>query len=333
MERQVGKMMIYCCGGTGINIGKYFTTYREKEGLSSGFAKMQAVFIDTSKSNLSSEINQDELYVLEGLDGSGKIRAENYREISESVHDILMKYPPGDINIVLSSGGGGSGSVIAPALTSELIKREKSTIVAMVSSTDSRIEIENSVKTLKSYEAIAKLRETPVVMLHYQNSSETSRSSVNTELQEDVVRLAALFSRQNKELDSADLRNWLIYTRVSKNEPRLVFLDMKDGQNNRIESNRAHILTVATLAYEGMPTNIGSPVDYQCVGYIAPENEGSIKLSGPSNYLILDGMIGDVYNKLAEALAAIDEQNLAKKRTTKSLVDENDKIHGDGMVL
>ena len=97
----VGKVMIYCAGGAGINAGKYFTTFRDTAP-SSGFADMQAVFIDTSVSNISIDIDEKDIYLVQGLDGSGKIRAENHKEISESIHDILLKHPPGDLNIVLS---------------------------------------------------------------------------------------------------------------------------------------------------------------------------------------------------------------------------------------
>lgn len=323
--------MIYSTGGAGINVGSFFTKFRE-ENPAAGFAEMQAVYIDTSMSNIWNrpEIKSEDVYLLEDMDGSGKVRAENYREISERINDMLLKFPPADLNIVLSSTSGGSGSVIAPSLASELLKRERNVVVAAIASTDSRIEIENSVKTLKSYEAISQLREQPVVMLYYENNKENQRTEVNTSVRNDIVKLAALFSRQNKELDSADLRNWLNYSKVTKAEPRLVLLDFANGP---VESARSQILTVATLAYEGTNTNIGSAVDYQCVGYIAEENKNSIQLTGPNHYLIVDGRIIDVYSHLANELGRIDELNAAKKRTVKSIVDGNDKVQNDGLVI
>ena len=330
MQKEIiGKVVVYCAGGAGINAGKYFTTFRDTSP-SSGFAEMQAVFIDTSVANMSDDIKETDVYLVQGLDGSGKIRAENHKEIGESIHDILLKHPPGDLNIVLSSTSGGSGSVIAPSLASELLKRDKNVVVAAITSTDSRIEIENSVKTLKSYEAIAKMRNLPVVMMSYENSIEKSRNEVNKQVQEDIVKLAALFSRKNKELDSADLKNWLNYTKVSKHEPRLVTLEFAVGL---MDSGRAHILTVATLAYENMNTSIGSAVDYQCVGYVLSENEGSIKLTNATHYLVVDGLVVDIYGKLSAALEKIDEANLARKRTVKSIVDDEDQVNNNGLVL
>ena len=328
-ESAVGTMMVYCCGGTGINIGKYFTTLRNKKERD-GFANIKIAFIDTSLSNISSEIEKDEIYLVEGLDGSGKIRSENHKEIGESIHDVLLRYPPQDINIVLSSTSGGSGSVVAPLIVGELLKREKNVIVSAVASLDSRIEVENSVKTLKSYEAIAQMRNTPVAMLAYENSAEKSRNEVNDDARQDIIKIAALFSKQNKELDSADLRNWLNYPRVTKLEPKVVKVDFHNGP---LQTHRVHIVTCATLAYENMNTNLGSTVDYQCVGYIPSDNQESVALADAMHYLIVDGLIGDIYTRLSEALAKIDEQNMAKKRSTVSLVDASDRVGGDGLVF
>lgn len=326
---QIGKMMIYACGGAGINIGSYFQQFQDIK-TSEGFAQMNVVFIDTSASNFNDTIKQGNTYLVEGLDGSGKIRAENHREIAESIHDILMKYPPGDINIVISSASGGSGSVITPSLVSELLKRDKNVIVSNVVSTDSRIEIENSVKTMRSFEAIAQLRKQPVAIIQYENSSESSRSAVNDKARSDIEQVAALFSKQNKELDSADLKNWINYTKVTKVEAKPVLFNIAHGQ---VEANRAHILSVATLAYEGMNTAVGSPVDYQCVGYVSQGNEQGIKLTAPIHYLMLDNIITDTYLKLAKQLADMDEANLARKRTGITMLGDSDKIQDDGLVL
>ncbi len=330
MEKEnIGKVMIYCAGGAGINAGTFFTGFRDGKQ-QNGFAEMQVTFIDTSRSNITEEIIEEEIYLIDGLDGSGKIRAENHRQISESIHDVLLKHPPGDLNIVISSASGGSGSVIAPSLVSELLKRDKNVVASIITSTDSRIEIENSIKTLKSYEAIATLRERPVVILPYQNNKETTRWDVNKLVVQDIIYLSALFSRQNKELDSADLRNWLNYTRVTSAKPKLVSMSFS---HQKIDSGKYQILTVATLAYADMPTSLGSPVDYQCVGYVQGANEENIAMTTATHYLIIDGQVVAMYEKLASALKEIEEVNMAKKRSTASIVKDSDHVNDDGLVL
>ena len=329
MQKDVGNMSLYFCGGAGINIGKLFLDIGDGQQ-SKGFANMHLTYIDTSRSNISDDIKDEQVYLINGLDGSGKIRAENHKQISECVHDILMNHPPQDVSIIVSSNSGGSGNIISAALLKELLSRDKNVLVVGVSSSDSRIEIENSVKTMKSYEAISKMCEKPVVMMHNENTADSIRQTINSDIKEEVVQLAALFSRQNKELDSADLRNWLNYTRITELEPKLVFMGITHG---KVEGMKSNIVSVATLAHEGHNTNLGTTVEYQCVGYIPSENETTIKLESAVHYMLLDGMIGDIYLKLSDNLAKMEESNLARKRTTVSLIGNNDKIDKSGLVF
>lgn len=104
-EIQKGKVRLFCCGGGGINIGLRLEKYRGHQ--EAGFAQLETVYIDTSRSNLNRSVDQDNCYLIEGLDGSGKIRAENHQEISQRIRDILQTHKPGDVCIVLSTAAGG----------------------------------------------------------------------------------------------------------------------------------------------------------------------------------------------------------------------------------
>lgn len=103
-----GQVRVFCCGGGGINIGSMLEEYRGSEEIAA--ARLNPVYIDTSKSNLARNrhsINDEYCYVIDGLDGSGKLRAENYESITEHVRDILQKFKPLDLNIVISTAAGG----------------------------------------------------------------------------------------------------------------------------------------------------------------------------------------------------------------------------------
>lgn len=99
------KLRLYCAGGTGCNLGTRFLKYANKQN--HGFAEIDCVFIDTSKSNLSPEIPASQIYLFEGLDGSGKLRPSNYEALNERSKEILHQFKPADVNVMLSSGGGG----------------------------------------------------------------------------------------------------------------------------------------------------------------------------------------------------------------------------------
>jgi cell division GTPase FtsZ len=159
---------VYACGGAGINLGSQLVKFNNRKD--PGFAELKTFFIDTSKSNIQSNIPEDNIYLVDGLDGSGKKRDTNYVALAECSKEILHQFKPADINIVLHSASGGSGSVIAPILVSELLSRKSLTIVILIGSTSSRIEAENTSKTLKSYEMISHKRNMPVIAAYKENS-------------------------------------------------------------------------------------------------------------------------------------------------------------------
>lgn len=99
------KISIYAAGGGALNIVSELAKYTKKE--EEEFADMSLFFIDTSRSNLSSNIPDDSVYLVEGLDGSGKRRDSNYTALSECSKEILHTFKPGDLNIVVHSASGG----------------------------------------------------------------------------------------------------------------------------------------------------------------------------------------------------------------------------------
>ena len=149
-------LQIYAAGGAATNIAARFNKMRDQT--SPGFAKISTRFIDTSRSNIDTSIPDSDVYLFEGMDGSGKLRRSNYATISERSKEILHRFKPQDTNVVIHSASGGSGSTIGPVLVSELLERGENVVVVLIGSTGSLIETENSLKTLQSYEAISKLR-------------------------------------------------------------------------------------------------------------------------------------------------------------------------------
>lgn len=328
-EMQKGKVKLYACGGGGINIGARFERHR---GLSeTGFAEIDTVYVDTSRSNLSRQIDQKSCYLMEGLDGSGKIRAENYEEISGRVRDILQQHKPGDVNIVLSTAAGGSGSVIAPSLVSELLDREIPVIVITIGNADTRLEAENTLKTLKSYEAVAKLRKAPVVMAYVQNSEQMPRAKADAHVESIIMALAVVYSRENRELDSKDLFNWLRFDRVTTFGPQLSALTLLDGSSDI--DDLGNIISVATVAAETESTKISVTPEYQCVGYIPANADTTVLGTTPLHFVTSDGVFGDVAAGLQRMLAEMEESRSARLPKKSNLLSNTDKPTESGLVL
>lgn len=330
-----GQITLYACGGAGVNIAKFFEKYRktslEDHPDDQAFARISPVYIDTSQSNLRSDVPEEATYVIRDRDGSGKVRGENADVITKCTLDILQKHKPANVSIVISSTGGGSGSVIAPSIVSELLERGKTVIVCAIGSEDSKIELENTSKTIKTYENIAKLRKKPVIMLYASNDDhETGRAGVDAEMTQAITKIAALFSRHNRELDSKDLENWIFYNNVTSFAPKLCFLDFYPGKITNLKNGE--VVSVATLCLDGMSSSTGMVVEYQAVGYVTEEQNKKTTLTSALHYVILDNIISDIYDEIANKLRLRQEQ--ADARIVKqSILSDNDKPTSNGLIL
>lgn len=327
-DMQKGKVKLYACGGGGINIGARLEKHRNHS--EAGFAEIETVYIDTSRSNLQRQIDQKSCYLMEGMDGSGKIRSENYQEISGRIRDILQQHKPGDVNLVLSTAAGGSGSVIAPSLVSELLARDIPTIVVTIGNADTRLEAENTLKTLKSYEAVAKLRKAPVVMAYIENNESTPRTKADAYVESMIISLCALYSRENRELDSKDLFNWLNFSRVTSFEPQLAALSLLDADSDL--SKLGHIISVATIAAETDNTKLAVTPEYQCVGFLPEGADTSVLQASPLHFVTSDGVFGAVAVNLQQLLKAMDESREARIAKT-GLLSNADRPTESGLVL
>lgn len=307
-----GEISIYACGGTGTAVASRFEQYRDK-GAIDGFAKVTPFYIDTSMSDINSDLPREFLYIFDKVDGSGKLRRENNEVIKAEINAILHSFRPSDLNVVVSSASGGSGAVIAGYLLNELQRRGETVIVITVGSCDSRIELENSIKTMRTYERAAVVNNMPVPLAYFENNSSNTKESVNAEIEQLIRSLVSLFSRQHRRLDKTDLVNWLNYTKVTDIEPRLVLL--ATYPMSQLRTTSIDVISVATLCPEGQDSAIGIPIEYQAVGYISDTNNQNIKLQEPVHYCIVDGVIPGIVGELQKQLDVFTEHRRSKTST------------------
>ena len=329
-----GLVRVYACGGAGINIASLLEKHRNNDDV--GAAKLHITYIDTSKSNLARNrhsIADEHIYVIDGLDGSGKIRAENYEAITSHAKDVLQAHKPMDLNIVISSAAGGSGSVIAPTIVGELLDRKVPTIVLMVGSTATRLDAENTLKTIKSYESIAQRKKAPVVAIYAENSANVTRGDVDESLKYAVLTLAILYSRQNHELDSQDLFNWLRYDRVTSFDPQLAALTIRDGRDlNASLSDLGHVISVATLGSSPDQVYFPTTPDYQCAGFLPESSSDRFKERCPFNYIVSDGIFPDIHARLNSFLKDLSE-GTAARIVKRNIVSRDDDATETGLIL
>lgn len=330
IEKVKGRISIYAAGGAGTNIATRFEKFRGKA--QPGMAMVEPTYIDTSKSNmLNANIDPKAIYHFQGLDGAGQVRREHAAVVKERVKEILHTHKPGDLAIVLHSASGGSGSVIGPILVQELFAREVPTIVIMVGDASTRLYAENTLNTIKSYEAIAKAAAAPIVAAYLQNTHETPRQEVDGEIESTVIGLAALFSRENTELDSRDLYNWLRFDKVTTfKTPMLAGLHIvKNGESHDHVGN---VISVATLAKAGADTMLSFMPEVRFLGLFPADMSEHVSSKSPVHYITGDRVIHEAVANVQKVLAHLSEEQQSRV-AHKSILGAGDRADETGLIL
>jgi len=332
---------IYAAGGCGINLAsKLGKTVPE------GFANMEFAYVDTSRSNMTrNNVPEDKKFLIKDsngneIDGSGKERAANVEHIRKDAERVITMFKPSNFNIVIHSITGGSGSVIGPVIVTELLKRNLPVIVLLAGSSDSTIEIENGIKTMQSYDAIASRHNTPVIC----HCEFGAWSKVDTATLQITSQLLALLSGNNHGMDTADLTKWLNLKVVGHAPSKLYTMDTVIGEKCVDHDGKPfYPISVATLVTEGPngpnDYSINPRPDYQAMGIVPEEWEfndsvekKAHKFMGvePLHFVVSDG-IHTYYNLLDNAKKEIEER--IKTSRVSASISKGVQADDDGMVL
>lgn len=331
LNRPRNTVRLYACGGGGTNIAFNLERHRGKPDV--GFADLDICYLDTSTSNLASRrelVPANAVYLVDGLDGSGGFRAENSEEISQRVRDMLQRFKPADLNIILSTGGGGSGSVIAPSLVSEMTARGAPVIVIAIGDDATRVDAENTLKTLKSYEAISRKNNVPVVLAYFQNDYGRGLDKVDRDVEELISMLCYLYSNHNHGLDKKDLEHWLRFDKITSFQSGLVALGVvcKD----EAFPNQGNIISVASLNTVPVRPIIGTRCESHCYGAV-PENVHEAALAVlPVHFFTNDSLIQITVDSLDKLVKDIKETAAARLHR-RDILSRDDKITDNGLVL
>lgn len=252
---------IYGCGGTGINI----VSQLMKKNLT-GLADVKAHFVDTSRSNFGSiagnTFRDEDCYIIPGAtDGSGKERSTNYAPIARAIPDVLVSHPAGDLNILVFSGGGGSGSVIGPKLAEELLRQKKPTVFFVVGSAENSQTTRNTMDTWQTLNGIAKKNEATAVVFYEDNGAVAQDHNVDTQMVLGLLSILDLYSGDHDRLDSSDVHRFFNV----KNGPGVALLDITPDYDHA--KSLPYPLAVASLHGSVETAKPSLPSEYGCEGY------------------------------------------------------------------
>lgn len=326
MSTQVprGRIALFGVGGAGCNLAYRYHEVAGKE--SAGVAIVEPYYLDSSFANAKPGM-EERMYVLEEKEGSGKIRTENRVELSRAVAPVLQKFHPGDLNIVIASGSGGTGSVASGYLTSRLLELGHRVIVILVGSDECERAATNTLNTIKSFEGIAQKADKTVLMYYEHLKPTDRRSAVDDRIWFVISSLAHLVSRRNRELDLKDIENFVNFAKHTSAKPQLSVLEV---YRTTEEANNAadFAMAVASLLPDPDSESIGFRPEYRCTGY--PE-EGL-----PQGVKALHFVAGvePVHGMFKNLTKSTDEISSAKNaRTVRDSIVKNTEVDDEGMVF
>lgn len=321
------RLTVYGCGGGGINLASHFENAEVRDGQ----ASIEVTYVDTSISNLRNGLDRKRAALIEGVDGSGKVRRENADAISESIKKFLLDHPPGDLSVVIYTGEGGTGSVAGPLIHSELMLRDQQVISIVVGGEESALATDNTVDTLKTLDAISQKRGKNVVFAYQHNDPTTTRSEVDAHVHTTVAALSVLASRQNDELDTRDVYNWINFSEVSRLgfDPALVRLRVFDHESAIESAKDFDAISVASLLANPAVSRPAWQPDYSSTGYCNLEAITGEKQEGLHYMLTHD--VGTIYNYIAEVQGQIQERKSARKGVQR--LSNKDEADDNGLVL
>ena len=319
-----GVIRMYGAGGAGTNL---IGSWHAMDGRAhEGTAKCLIAYADTSRSNLPEDIDDSKIFLLDDKDGSGGVRAENHVDISRNVPGLLQKHPPGDLNVVCFSCSGGSGSVFGPLTIRELIKQGKPVVAIVIGSEESAIRRKNTLNSIKSLDNLARELGTPIVAFYVHNSPGVKRSEVDVRCRYVMAALSILASRQNRELDSADLANWLNFSKVTQVEPQLSLLHVYDNPEDVDQSTEP--VSIASLLKDPDEATFSVVPEYSTTGYPRERPESFKQL----HFVITIDGVQKIDKMLNERLTDAQKQAAARVKQD-SIVKADDHVTSDGLVL
>lgn len=318
LEKAVGTLRIYGCGGTGVKRAHPFQGQPHNEGL----ADVSVTYVDTSMSDFAKDIDLEDCFLTEDTDGSGSKRSANPHIISSVIRQVPVKFAPGDVNVVIMSGIGGSGSVIGPLLCKELLMRDAPTIAIVVLSTVSQLAITNCLDTIKTLAGQSRLANKPLITLFHNNGANTDIDAVDEAIYNQITALQILASRSHMGLDTADVANVLNYTNVTGLEPQLSTMDIVTSVEELAEVS--YPVTVCTVAKKA-PDLSSIGMEHCCGGIMQHTYSDVDELHFATSITELPNVV----KMLESALLKVKERT-GSRPTTVKLVDAN-TLPDDGL--
>lgn len=303
-------------GGTGVNLGR---SYRFDQPTNQGqLAKELFAFIDTSFSNMSGA-SKDDLLVINGGRGLGKDQAKGIEVFDAEIGNIMAKFEPGLLNVVVCGISGGTGSTGGRKVIEKLHADGQKVIAILISSHDSDRSTLNTIGCIMNLQKAVRRTQRPLAAYYYENQRSMSLPDNNTAPLFVMRLLSILGSGKNGHLDDSDVQNFLDYHLVLKNrKPALNLLSVYAGEE-KLPKDDSSIISFAALlkSKDDVPPQVIA--GYDTVGYL-PEDDR--KFDNSFYYTLSSSGFDPIMEKLNKDLERYTRESLADKKQV-SLIDKD----------
>lgn len=300
------KTRMYFAGGAGLNLGTEYSPNSDS-----------VCFIDSSEANLKHrKISSDRMYVIPNTDGAGGDQSFMMPHARKHAPAILEQFEPGNQNIIVTSGGGGTGPTVTVALVDLLLKAEQNVIVVVVGGYDATKRVRNTTNVLKNLELLSLKHQQPVIVSYISNSA--GEAPANEEAQFTLAALDALTDQENERLDTKDLENFLHFNRVCPVPPQLCTLHIRE---TRAEAAKVlePIMVIALVNDIALDVPYGSPFERK-VGITTRAD----KLPGNQMHFIINSVgVTDIFEDLEQALTKLNTVQSGFRQRRSSFVAQD----------
>jgi len=180
-----------------------------------------------------------------GIHGSGGVRGFKNDLINTSIDSVLLKYQDAEINILVYSGSGASGSMLAYHITDRLLPT--SSVIHLCSqSTSSLTRTNNALKNIISLDKLTNTHGKSISMGLYEPDHHGFKA-MDTYIRQDLSVLLAFTSDEVIGVDSADLRSLMAPETIPdiSADPKLYILRVTLGDTY---DDTHHPVTILTLS-------------------------------------------------------------------------------------
>ena len=349
MSENQNTVKLWLLGGSGQNIGADILRNQNHTANSKELAKLTAVSVDTSDSNYERnrtvlESHKVPFVLIPGLHGLGQKRDSDVNKVKQHIGNIVNDNlgDKTELNIVIHSASGASGSLTGNLLVKELLNENRNVLVVVVGDDTTRQFDYNTQATLRSYEAVAQQTGKPVICRYYQNhvDSKATIQNINLAISDLITDYRVLFSGKIHSIDSADLANFFHYGKVTGTEPCLTLISnisvpnkaTTDSLLNILDKNLGNnynIVAAVNVQSSEMATRQTFECDFRVEGLLDYPSDVPADQLNSLFFVLTDNYFYDIVGHLTKVVETYDRRNQTRVSARISTTGAD----SDGLVL